>query len=478
MHVLPTGATGYIGKRLLQSLLQRGYSVTCCVRNRQRFTPPVGFDDQLEVLETDFNEPLVPPSNLKPVSVAYYLIHSLSESTEGIAQSELNTARHFRLLAESLQCEQVIYLGGIAHENHLSEHLASRKGVEEELKKGAFKTTILRAAIIVGSGSASFEIIRDLVEKIPVMVTPRWVNTLCQPISIRNVIDYLLGVIQNEKTYNETFDIGGPEVLSYKQMMLDFGSVRGLKRLIYTLPVMTPRLSSYWLYFITSTNYKLAVNLVKSMKVEVVCRDNRLQDILQIELISYKDAVQNAFGKIEQNMVVSSWNDALSSSGKEQNWNQHIRVPSQGCFIDNRTFRLGDTQETVLKRLWQIGGKKGWYYASWLWKIRGFLDRLVGGVGLRRGRTNALQIHPGDALDFWRVLVADPGKGRLLLYAEMKLPGEAWLEFNIRSQENGQDILVQQATFRPRGLTGRLYWYSVSPFHAFLFEGMGRKIAG
>ncbi len=355
--------------------------------------------------------------------------------------------------------------------------MSSRKGVEEELKKGNYATTILRAAIIVGSGSASFEIIRDLVEKLPIMITPKWVNTLCQPIAIRNVIDYLRGVLLNEKTYDDTFDIGGPDVLTYKQMMIDFGKARGLKRFIYTIPVMTPRLSSYWLYFITSTNYKLAVNLVKSMKVEVVCNDSRLQDILNIDLINYQDAIGNAFDKIEQNMVVSSWNDALSSSTDEQDWNRHIQVPSYGCFIDKRSFALKGSKQDVIDKLWRIGGNTGWYYANWLWRIRGVIDRLIGGVGLRRGRANIQKISAGEALDFWRVLVADRESGRLLLYAEMKLPGEAWLEFNIRDIENGTHALIQQATYRPRGLLGRVYWYAVSPLHHFIFNGMGQRIA-
>ena len=290
----------------------------------------------------------------------------------------------------------LIYLGGIANQDKLSQHLSSRKDVENNLKSNSYALTVLRAAIIVGSGSASFEIIRDLVEKLPLMITPKWVNTKCQPIAIRNVINYLIGVLHQKETYNKTFDIGGPDILTYKEMMLGYAKVRGLKRSIFTVPVMTPRLSSYWLYFITATNYTLAVNLVNSMKIEVICKENNLNDIIDIPLINYKDSVANAFGKIKQNMVVSSWKDALSSSGYDATWNKHIQFPKHGCFIDKRVFSLKNRDEAaVISKIWSIGGDKGWYYATWLWKLRGFLDKIMGGVGLRRGRTNAHDIQIG-----------------------------------------------------------------------------------
>ena len=476
MHILLTGATGYIGKRLLYSLLQNGHEVTCCVRDPKRFKKIEGYENFINVIVTDFKSDFQISPNVKKIDAAYYLIHSLATSTTGYEEEEITVAKNFSSLVEQLGGRQVIYLGGIANEHHLSEHLTSRKRVEEILKQGNFYTTILRAAIIVGSGSASFEIIRDLVEKLPVMVTPKWVNTKCQPIAIRNVIDYLIGVLNHEKTFNKTFDIGGPDVLTYKQMMLGFGEVRGLKRYILTLPVMTPRLSSYWLYFITATNYTLAVNLVKSMRVEVVCRDNTIQDIVQIQLIDFKEAVKRAFGKIEQNMVVSSWKDALSSSNYSENLNKYIQVPYNGCFMDARTFELANNVSNVQNKVWSIGGNNGWYYGNWLWQLRGYIDKLFGGVGLRRGRTNENILNAGESLDFWRVLVADSSNKRLLLYAEMKLPGEAWLEFKIINKQQ-KNILVQKATFRPRGLSGRLYWYLVSPMHHLIFNGMGNSIA-
>jgi hypothetical protein len=316
---------------------------------------------------------------------------------------------------------------------------------------------------------------RDLVEKLPVMITPKWLNTKAQPIAIRNVLEYLIGVLLKPETFNHSFDIGGPDVLSYKEMLLQFAKVRGLKRYIFTIPVMTPRLSSYWLYFVTSTSYLLAVNLVNSMKVEVIAKSNNLGKMLGIKLLPYKEAVNLAFQKIEQNNVVSSWKDSLVSSYTNNSLLENINIPVHGCFVDKREKEINEDVDAVLKNIWSIGGRKGWYYGNRLWKMRGFLDNLFGGVGLRRGRTNPHTINTGDAIDFWRVLVADKENKRLLLYSEMKLPGEAWLEFKIVSKDQ-KSFLKQTATFRPRGVLGRLYWYAVLPFHYFIFDGMAGNI--
>jgi hypothetical protein len=364
----------------------------------------------------------------------------------------------------------VVYLSGIVNEAELSKHLTSRKNVEQELSKGDYNFTALRAGIIIGSGSASFEIIRDLVEKLPIMITPKWLNTKCQPIGISDVITFLSKSIFNPKTFNQDFDIGGPDVLSYKEMLLEFGKARNLKRNIFVVPVMTPRLSSYWLYFVTSTSYKLATSLVHSMKVEVVCRDNRLNTLLGVTPIGYKESLKRAFSKIESNEILSSWKDSYSSSGISFNISDFIQVPSFGCFKDKR-MRAIENRENCIAKIWSIGGQTGWYYGNWLWSIRGFMDKLAGGVGLRRGRTSPVSIHVGDTIDFWRVLYADKEEGRLLLFAEMKLPGEAWLEFKVIGDE-----LMQTATFRPLGLAGRMYWYAVLPFHGFIFKGMLKAI--
>lgn len=472
MRILLTGVTGYIGKRLLPALLLAGHDVLCCVRDKERFDAKSFGTDRLEVLEVDFLDPdslSIVPNDL---DVAYYLIHSMSASTGEFEAMEAKCARHFRDRISSTKTQQVIYLSGIVNESQLSTHLRSRLKVEEILSEGDYHLTTLRAGIIVGSGSASFEIIRDLVEKLPIMITPRWLNTKSQPIAIRNVIHFLSGVILMEKTYDQSFDIGGPEVLTYKEMLLRLASIRKLRRIILTVPVMTPKLSSYWLYFVTSTSYKLAINLVESMKVEVICEPNQLNEWLDIDLLTYDEAVRLAFDTVAHQEVPSSWTDALSVRNLEEGVNQLIEVPSYGCLRDERSVVVKDEQAT-LSRLWSIGGRNCWYFGHWLWEIRGFIDKIFGGVGMRRGRKNQEVLQTGDALDFWRVLHASQEEKRLLLYAEMKLPGEAWLEFVV---EEGK--LKQTATFRPKGLWGRLYWYMLLPIHHFIFNGMIRKIAG
>ncbi len=469
MKILLTGSTGYIGKRLLPVLIEAGHEVVCCVRDKKRFYPPSSFNHKITVIEVD----LLDEASLKKIpddiDGAYYLVHSMSSSSY-YRSLEKTSAINFRNAVEKTNVKHVIYLSGIVNETELSEHLSSRKDVEIELGKGTYNFTTLRAGIIIGSGSASFEIIRDIVEKLPVMVAPKWLETKCQPIGVSDVIKFLSKSLFNSKTYNQNFDIGGPDILTYKQMLLEFAKRRNLKRKIFIVPVMTPRLSSYWLYFVTSTSYKLAVSLVNSMKIEVVCRDNKINTILGIEPISYVKSLDKAFNRIESNEIVSSWKDSYSSSDINFDISEFIQVPSFGCFKDQRSQIITD-YETTLYKIWSIGGATGWYYANWLWKLRGFLDKMAGGVGLRRGRTNLHTIHAGESIDFWRVLYADKERGRLLLFAEMKLPGEAWLEFKITD-----DKLVQTATFRPLGLKGRLYWYSVLPFHGFIFKGMLKKL--
>lgn len=468
MKILLTGATGYIGKRLLPVLIEAGHEVICCVRDRDHFDFKPSWGKSVRVFEVDFLQKvnlLAAPTNF---DVAYYLIHSMSAAIGDFAQLEQQAAHHFRDYVEQTTCQQVIYLTGIANSEQLSDHLNSRLSVERTLQESRVPLTALRAGIIIGSGSASFEIIRDLVEKLPVMIAPKWLNTRCQPIAIRNVVHFLTGVLLREDCYNKNYDIGCEEILTYREMLCKYAEVRNLNRYIFTVPVMTPRLSSYWLYFVTSTTYELAVNLVDSMKVDVVCRDQSLAQLLGVTLIPYKQAVEMAFDKIEQNMVVSSWKDSLVSSSSLGSLDQYVRVPEYGCFEDFKQLPIRhNSEEQVWRNVKAIGGARGWYYGTILWKLRGYLDKLVGGIGLRRGRTHPYEVAPGDALDFWRVLVADDNAHRLLLYAEMKLPGEAWLEFSIN---NG--VLYQKATFRPSGIWGRLYWYMVLPLHYFIFNGM------
>ena len=472
MKILLTGATGYIGKRLLPVLLSEGHHIVCLVRDRARLDLSLYDPQQISVVEASFLDAGSLKQIPEDIDAAYYLIHSMSSSGNDFESMERQSALNFRTRLDQTGVRQVVYLSGITNQEQLSSHLRSRKAVEDILSSGKFRLTTLRAGVIIGSGSASFEIIRDLVEKLPVMIAPRWLNTRSQPIAIRNVIRFLEGVLGDEESYGKSYDIGGPEVLSYREMLLNYARVRGLRRLIRVVPVMTPRLSSYWLYFITSTSYPLAVKLVQSMKIEVVCRENNLADRLGIELLTYREALERAFDRIEQHTMVSSWTDALSTRALDQGIAPLIQVPVHGCFRDQRVIEV-ENEAVVMDRIWSIGGNRGWYYATWLWSLRGFLDRMAGGVGLRRGRRSSSELSAGDALDFWRVLLADRNEKRLLLYAEMKLPGEAWLEFSIK-----EGRLTQTATFRPLGLWGRLYWYSVLPFHAFIFRGMIRRIAG
>lgn len=469
MKILLTGATGYIAQRLLPVLLDSGHEVTCVVRDASRFDlGKYGYRKQLTVLEADLLQraSLVFPPD---IDAAYYLVHSMSTSGE-FSEMEERSARNFTDAINGTVARQVIYLTGIVNESELSTHLASRKKVEEILASGAVPLTALRAGIIVGSGSASFEIIRDLVEKLPVMIAPKWLHTRCQPIAIRNVIQFLSGVLLRESAYAQHFDIYGPDIVTYKQMLLMFAKERGLVRRIITLPVMTPKLSSYWLYFVTATSYPLARNLVDSMTVDVVAVRNGLAEELGIRLIPYQEAIAIAFDKIEQNMVISSWKDALGPGRPGRNLSRQVQVPEFGVFTDIKTAKAQDP-ETAADRIFAIGGSSGWYYADWLWSFRGFLDKLFGGVGLKRGRKNASSISAGESLDFWRVIYADRKEKRLMLYAEMKLPGEAWLEFTVKG-----DTVTQRATFRPLGLAGRLYWFMVLPFHYFIFTGMLNKI--
>ncbi|WP_339716139.1 SDR family oxidoreductase [uncultured Kriegella sp.] len=472
MKILLTGANGYIGMRLLPQLLELGHTVVCLVRDNNRFSIDKETKKKIAIIEVDFLQEFQDNLIPKDVEIAYYLIHSMSSSTSDFDDKEAQSAKLFNKYMEKTKVKQVIYLSGIVNDEKLSKHLNSRKNVENILYQGNFNLTVLRAGIIVGSGSSSFEIIRDLCEKLPFMITPKWVLTKTQPIAIRDVIEFLIKVIGNKDTYANSFDIGGPDVLTYKEMLQQYAKARGFTNRIFTVPIMTPKLSSYWLYFVTSTSYKLAINLVDSMKMEVIARDRRLQDLLGIKTHTYTEAIDMAFKKIEQNLVLSSWKDSMVSGRFKKNLGKYIQVPKYGVLKDQKQIKIEDTDK-VLENIWKIGGENGWYYANWLWKIRGFLDKLNGGVGLRRGRTHPNRIYTGDSLDFWRVLLADKKKKRLLLFAEMRLPGEAWLEFKI----DGNNILHQTATFRPKGLRGRLYWFIILPFHYFIFGGMIRNIA-
>ena len=467
--ILLTGANGYIGKRLLEVLVNMNFNVVCCVRDTRRFNLNDFEGKNVEVFEVD----LLNRKSLDklPVDIdgAYYLVHSMS-SNHNFDELEEKCALHFVNYLDRTTVNHVIYLSGIVNSLDLSKHLQSRKSVEDILAKGRYNFTCLRAGIIIGSGSASFEIIRDLVEKLPLMITPKWLQTRCQPIGISDVLQYLSKSLFEPQTFNKHYDIGSTDILTYKEMLLGYAEARNLKRYIYTVPVMTPRISSYWLYFVTSTSYRLAVSLVDSMKTEVICSPSDINSILSIQPIGYMEALERAFSKISSKRIASSWKDSFTSSGFNFEITETPRVPEFGCFRDKRIKEMKNRKITI-EKLWKIGGETGWYHADFLWELRGFLDKLSGGVGLRRGRTNIHTINTGDSIDFWRVIHSDKNAGHLTLYAEMKLPGEAWLEFKVVNNR-----LVQTATFRPLGVYGRIYWYAVLPFHFYIFNGMLNKL--
>ncbi|QNE38671.1 SDR family oxidoreductase [Hymenobacter sp. NBH84] len=478
MKILLTGATGYIGQRLLPLLVDAGHQVVCLVRDPRRFELSESLKNRVEVATGDLLQPDSLADLPLDIDAAYYLVHSMSGHDTNFFRAEQESARHFVAYLNRTPAKQVIYLSGIANDRALSTHLRSRRAVEKVLKSAqTAQLTVLRASIIIGSGSASFEIIRDLVEKLPVMVTPRWLQSRCQPLGVRDVMFYLTAVLDNPACLGKSFDLGGPDVLTYREMLLDLARVRGYRRLVLTVPVLTPRLSSWWLYLVTSTTFSLAQSLVESLRNDTVADPKRsIAKAVPHTCMSYEESLQLAFQRIEQNEVVSSWSDALSSGVMERHFMDHMQLPQYGVLRDCQELRFWRDPEEVRQNVWRIGGDRGWYKVDWLWRLRGLLDKLVGGVGLRRGRRSPTDLRAGDPLDFWRVLVADRRARRLLLYAEMKLPGEAWLQFRILPNDDGTHTLEQLAVFRPRGLAGRLYWYALVPFHFIIFKGMIENI--
>ena len=475
--VLLTGANGYIGQRLLPMLVDKGYHVIVFVRSVRRVEIPSVCQKSVTLVVGDLLDIDTCSELPTDIEFAYYLVHSLSHDYEHLVVNEKRCALNFLKLMKPTKVKQIIYLGGLHTDEALSPHLQARKMTEDTLSIGDIPVTTLRAGIIIGSGSASFEIIRDLVEKLPIMIAPKWVNNKCQPIGIVDVLEYLIFVLGEKKCFAKSFDIGGPDVLSYKDILRKFAEKRGLSRLIIGVPFLTPRLSSYWLYLVTSANYQVASALVESLKNNTICRENSIHSIIPKTNFPFEIALQRTFEKIEDGIIFSSWKDSMVMSDLNPNLLEYVKVPTDGCFKDYKHIDFSNDVDAVTKSVWMIGGKNGWYYMNWAWVIRGWLDRIIGGTGLRRGRTHPHRLRNGDTLDFWRVLLADTKNRRLLLYAEMKVPGEAWLEFEIIPNANGVGgTLKQTATFRPHGIFGRLYWYALFPFHLFIFKGLANAI--
>jgi uncharacterized protein YbjT (DUF2867 family) len=478
--ILVTGATGYVGGRLIPALLEAGYRVRAMARNLDKAgCRPWADNPRLELVQGD----VLDLNSLKRAAsgcrAAYYLVHSMIAQKERFAEADRRAAHNMVAAAESAELKRIIYLGGLAEtrDGTLSKHLQSRIEVAAILQAGTVPTTDLRTPMILGSGSASFEILRYLVERLPIMTTPRWVHSLNQPIAIRNVIAYLVGCLEQAETIGQTYDIGGPDILTYRDLLDIYAEEAGLpKRLIIPVPVLTPGLSALWIHLISPVPKSIALPLTEGLTSDAVCTENRIQSIIPQTLLSCREAIRLALDRVKQERVQTCWMDA--GGLPEPEWAHCGDAEWAGGTIMQCGYRvlLQANPEDVWQAVSCIGGKTGWYFGNFLWRLRGAMDRLVGGVGLRRGRRHPVDLGVGDALDFWRVLAVDPPE-RLLLVAEMKMPGEALLEFQIASLNNGQTELKMLSRFLPRGLSGILYWYALYPFHQWIFSGMLRGIA-
>jgi uncharacterized protein YbjT (DUF2867 family) len=466
-RVAIAGATGYIGGRLAPRLLADGYAVRCLVRSPDKLAGRAWVESKhVDIRQSDLADASSLAQDLAGCEAAFYLVHSMTSAGATYADRDRELAETFAKAAHVAGVRRIIYLGGLGETGAaLSEHLTSRREVEAALASAGVPVTVLRAAMIIGSGSASFEILRYLVERLPVMITPKWVSTPCQPIAVRNVIGYLAGALGSAQTIGGVFDIGGPEVLCYRDIMKIMAEELGLRRRwIIPVPVLTPRLSSYWIHLITPISHDIAKPLAEGLKNPVVCREDSIRNLITQELLGVRQAIRLALCKMAGHRVETSWSMAGPIPG-DPDW------AGGTVFHDTRKLTIDAPDWAVFRAVCRVGGGHGWYAADWLWIIRGWMDRLVGGPGLRRGRRDPEVVSYGEALDFWRVVGYK--RDRLMaLRAEMRLPGEARLEFRIEPHGLLECTLEQLALFRPRGLFGLLYWYAVAPFHHIVFHGM------
>ncbi|MHC5064457.1 MAG: SDR family oxidoreductase [Planctomycetota bacterium] len=472
-RILVTGASGYIGGRLVPRLLAAGYRVRCLVRSPEKLANrPWSDDPRVEIFAGDLRDRQSTLRAMRGCTVAYYLVHSMLAAGQSYAEADSQIARRFAEVAESAGLWRIIYLGGLGETGHgLSEHLNSRREVEVELGLGKVPVTVLRAAMIIGSGSASFEILRYLVERLPLMVTPRWVQTRCQPIGVADVLHYLLACLQNPRTIGRTIDIGGPEVITYLDIIQLTAKLRGLpRRLIIPVPILTPRLSSLWIHLVTPISARIARPLAEGLRNEVICRNDHAAELIPHRAMSLPECIQAAMDEEHEDSVETRWSDAGVVPG-DPDW------AGGKVFTDPRQIGIDATPASVYRAVCRVGGGHGWYAADWLWRLRGLMDKLVGGPGLRRGRRDAAQVSYGEALDFWRVTGINPNR-RLELRAEMRLPGLATLTFEVKPDPQRADrcVLEQTARFKPKGLFGLLYWYACLPLHGVVFRGMLRGI--
>ncbi len=467
MRIAIAGSTGYIGGRLVPRLLADGHQVRCLVRAPGKLNDrPWASSANVEILQSNLSDTDALAGQLAGCSVAYYLVHSMMSAEGDYSIQDRNLAFDFATAARKASVERIIYLGGLGETGpNLSEHLASRREVETALGSTGVPVTVLRAAMIIGSGSASFEILRYLVERLPVMVTPKWISTPCQPIAVENVVAYLAGCLNVPETTGQTFDIGGPDAPCYREIMRIMAEELHLRRrCIIPVPVLTPRLSSWWIQLVTPLSNAIARPLAEGLKNPVVCRDMRIRSLIPQDLLDVRHAIRAALQQLNSNQIETNWSMAGKIPG-DPDW------AGGTVFRDSRNITINAPAWAVFRAVCRVGGGHGWYAGDWLWKIRGWLDLLVGGPGLRRGRRDPEMVQFGEALDFWRVVGLDRDR-RLALRAEMKVPGEAMLEFTMVPSPPDRCTLTQTALFKPRGLFGLVYWYSVVPLHNYVFSGM------
>lgn len=476
--VLVTGATGYIGGRLVPQLLSSGYRIRVIGRSLSKIqSRPWADNPQIEVAQADVLDYESLHKAVEGCCAVFYLVHSMNPRQKDFAKADRRAAKNMARASEAGGLERIVYLGGLGEGKGLSEHLKSRGEVARIFQNSAVPTTYLRAAMILGSGSASFEILRYLVEHLPMMTTPRWVRNPVQPIAIRNVLNYLQGCLEKDDTVGRTFDIGGPDILTYQGLMKIYAEEAGLsKRWIIPVPFLTPRLSSYWIHLVTPVPSYIARPLAEGLRNPVVCQENSIQTLIPQELLSCRETIRLALGRIRSDCVDTCWTDSGAVLLPE--WLQCGDAPYAGGTIMESGYRIviKANPPEVWKAIVSIGGKKGWYSASFMWLIRGALDRLAGGIGRRRGRRHSVDLSVGDAVDFFRVLDIEKHK-RLQLISEMRLPGEATLEFRLHAMEQGKTELQQLSRYLPRGLFGLIYWYGLYPFHQWVFHSMLKGVA-
>jgi len=470
--ILLTGATGYVGGRLLPLLVADGYRVRCLARQPEHLSPrvPAG----VEVVQGDVLNAASLPAAMQGVETAYYLVHSMG-ATGDFEKQDSVAAENFAAAARAAGVQRIIYLGGLGEDDpDLSAHLRSRHEVGERLRAHGVPVIEFRASIIIGSGSLSYEMIRALVERLPVMITPRWVRVTAQPIAIGDVLAYLRAALSLKLDGSSVMvEIGGPDQVSYGELMREYAQQRGLRRLMIPVPLLTPRLSSLWLGLVTPLYARVGRKLVDSLRHSTVVRDDSAQRLFAVQPVGVREALACALRNEDSSFAQTRWSDALSASiSTPRHWGGQ-RLGNR--LVDSRSVDVAASPANVFAAVERIGGGTGWYYATWLWTLRGWLDLLMGGVGMRRGRPDPKRLRVGDTLDCWRVESIQPDQ-RLRLAAEMKLPGRAWLEFEVQPDGNGSR-LRQTATFDPLGLLGLVYWYGVWPLHQLVFAGMLRGLA-